>query len=100
MTKTIKRINHHKEWALNAMEENENCRNDDLELLFHVLSNKGVYFTDSQKQAIRFSGVEFKSLLRQRQRIQAEGKYLPTNPEILKKRRKMAAKYAKYYSEL
>lgn len=97
---TRKRINHHKELAIKAMEENDKCRNDDLELLFHVFSNKGIHFTDIQKLAIKSSGVEIKTLFRQRQRIQAEGKFLPTNPETLKKRRKLAAYFAEYYTEL
>lgn len=97
---TKKRINSHREMAIKAMEENSICRDSDLELLFQVLYNKGVILNESQKYAIRHCGVEFKTLLRQRQRLQAEGKYLPTNPEIAKKRRKLAAEFSEHYSDL
>jgi hypothetical protein len=97
---TKKRINRHREMAIEAMEQNPICRDSDLELLFQVLYNKGVILSDSQKYAIRNSGVEFKTLLRQRQLLQSQGLFLPINPEVAKKRRRMAAEYAEHYSEV
>jgi hypothetical protein len=95
-----KRINKHQVMAIYAMESNPECRNDDMELIIQVLSNQGVNLTESQKHAIKTCGVEFKTLLRQRQYLQSIGKYLPTRPEVLKKRRKLSADCSEYYAEL
>lgn len=100
MSKTRRRINKHMEMAINAMESNPICRDNDLELYFQVLSNKGITLSDKIKDEIRFSGIEFKTLVRQRQQLQHDGKYLPTTLEIRKKRRKLAAEFAEHYSEL
>ena len=98
--KTKKRINRHKMMAMEALENNPESRNNDLELILQVWAVHGLGLTESQKYTIRTCGVEIKTLLRERQLIQAEGKFLPTNPEVLKKRRKLAAEYAENYSEV
>jgi hypothetical protein len=100
MTNTKKKLNNHREMVIKAMETNPECRNDDTELVIQVLSDKGINLTESQKYAIKTCGVEFKTLLRQRQRLQSEGKYLPTKPEIMKRRRKLAVEYTEHYSEV
>jgi hypothetical protein len=97
---TKKRINRHKEMAIEALNSNPECRNNDLELLFQVWENQGLTIDDNIKEEIKHSGVDIKTLFRQRQLIQSQGKFLPTTPEVLKKRRKLAADYSEYYSEL
>lgn len=94
------KINRHQVMAIYALESNPECRNDDTELMLEVLSNQGVILTEEQKNAIKHCGVEFKTLLRQRQFLQSKGYFLPTKKEVLKKRRKLAAEYAEYYSEM
>ena len=94
------KINRHQVMAMYALEHNEECRNDDMELILQVLSNQGVNLTESQKYAIKHCGVDFKTLLRQRQLLQSKGFFLPTKPEVLKKRRKLAAECSEFYSEL
>ena len=42
----------------------------------------------------------FESLRRCRQKIQEDGRFLPTDPEILKKRRKLAEKFRKILPHL
>lgn len=96
---TKKRINSHKQMVIAALSNNLLCREDDLELFFEALCNKGVNLTESQKYAIKHSGVEFKTLLRERQRLQSNGEFLPSNPEILKKRKKLALEFTEHYSK-
>ena len=42
----------------------------------------------------------FESVRRARQLIQAEGRYLPTDPKVLKKRRKLAEAYRRVIPQL
>lgn len=94
-----KTINKHRNWAINAMKENENARNNDWDLLLTALENQGVYFSELQKSHIKHCGINYHTLLRERQKIQSDGELLPTNPEILEKRRLLAADYAEHYSQ-
>jgi len=47
----------------------------------------------------KYDGV-FETIRRTRQKIQEEGRYLPTDPEVLKKRKKLAEKYRKIINRL
>jgi hypothetical protein len=96
---TGKRINSHRQMVMAALSNNLLCREDDLELFFEVLCSKGVNLSENQKYSIKHSGVEFKTLLRERQRFQSKGEFLPSNPEVLKKRKKLASEYTEHYSE-
>jgi ribosomal protein S17E len=42
----------------------------------------------------------FESIRRARQKIQEEGRYLPTDPEVLRKRRRLAEKYRRVIPRL
>lgn len=94
-----KKINRHKELALEVLELSEDARNSDWDLLFDSLSISGVEIDLNTQKVIKSSGVNIHTLVRERRRIQANGLFLPTNPEVLKKRRLLAADYAEHYSE-
>jgi len=46
------------------------------------------------------SATRFETIRRMRQKIQEEGRYLPTDPQILEKRRKLAKVYGRVISRL
>jgi len=46
------------------------------------------------------SATRFETIRRMRQKIQEEGRYLPTDPQILEKRRKLAKVYGRVISQL
>lgn len=94
-----KRINRHKKFAMDALEVDENSRNNDWDLIFTSLTLNGVDISEEQQKAIKSSGINIHTLIRERRYIQKSGLYPPTNPEVLKKRRLLAADYAEHYSE-
>ncbi len=94
-----KRINKHRNWAVNAMKYNKEARNDDWELLFTTLALNGVVLNEAQKFQIKESGINYHTLLRERQRIQSSGQLLPTNKTVLEKRKLAEKEYKDYYSE-
>ena len=91
------RFNKHKEWVTKAMEENEMARNSDWHLLFTVLKNRGIILNNSTIKEIINSEVNMHTLLRERQRIQSKGKLMPTDIDVLKRRRQLKNKYRNNY---
>lgn len=93
------RFNKHRNWAKAAMKKNPDTRNSDWLLLFQVLADNGVYLSGISKKQILESGVNFHTLLRERQRIQSNGELLPTDYEVLKRRRLLEKEYTEHYSK-
>lgn len=94
-----KKINRHKEMAEQAMVSNPNTRNSDWTLLFEVLEQKGINLSKQLRINIVMSGINIHTLVRERRKIQSTGSFLPTDPEVLKRRRLLAADYAEHYGE-
>lgn len=99
LEKVRNRVNKHRNWATNAMKANPNARNNDWELLFTALELNGVPLSSFTKQKIIETGINYHSLLRERQRIQSSGDLLPTCPKVLKSRRLLASYHAEIYGE-
>ena len=90
-------FNKHRHYCKEAMTANEDARNSDWHLLFTALAQKGIELSDSQIWHIMHSGINMHTLIRERQRIQSSGELLPTNPEVLKKRRLLQEEYREHY---
>lgn len=80
-------FNRHREWAKAAMRKNAEARNSDWELMFQILEDEGIALRDKHKEAIRNSGLNMHTMVRERRRLQAEGEYIPTRTEVLKVRK-------------
>ena len=80
-----------------------NARNSDLYLTILYLrkfTELGKYIKYIPYNVIkRYEGI-FESIRRTRQKIQEQGRYLPTDEEVLRKRRKLAKKYRRIINEL
>ena len=94
-----KGFNRHHQMAVDAMEKNPNTRNDDLELFFYALFQKGVFIPVELRQQIKKSEVNFKTLIRERQKLQAQGKYPPTREDIMQRRGQRAIDFQEHYSQ-
>lgn len=74
------------------------ARNSDLYLTILYLrkfTELGKYIRYIPYNVIKkYDGV-FETIRRTRQKIQEEGRYLPTDPEVLRRRKKLAQKYKK-----
>lgn len=89
----------HGEIALESLEKNPNTRNCDWDLFFDALYRQdGIKIPEEVRYNIKNSKVNFKTIVRERQRIQNSGIYLPTNPEVSKRRNKYCASYIEHYS--
>lgn len=99
MKKRIRsKINRHRELAKTILENYPNARNDDWDLLFWALNENNVYIPFSIRDKIKKSGLNYHSLLRERQKLQSEGYYIPTDLEIIKRRRISEEVYREHYS--
>lgn len=79
------------------LERNPDSRNSDKYLIYlYVHEVLGVPITYEQWQKI--SGVSFESIRRVRQKIQEEGRYLPTDPEVARKRGRNQEEIRNYYA--
>jgi len=80
-----------------------NARNSDFYLTILYLrrfTDLGKYIKYIPYNVIkRYEGI-FETIRRTRQKIQEEGKYLPTDEEVLRRRRKLAKKYRRLIHEL
>jgi len=80
-----------------------NARNSDLYLTILYLrkfTELGKYIKYIPYRVIKqYEGI-FESIRRTRQKIQEQGRYLPTDEEVLRKRRKLAKKYRRIINEL
>jgi len=80
------------------------ARNSDMYLLILYIRN----FVPELSKYIRYIPYEIirkyeglpESVRRARQKIQEEGRYLPTDPEVLRKRRRLAEKFRKVIPKL
>lgn len=71
-------------------------RNSDMELLFAVWTQAGVYLTPTQKEAIRKS-FSPETIRRIRQKIQEQGEYL-ANENVLKERNQLQKAHRKLHA--
>ena len=92
-------FNRHHQMAVDAMEKFPNTRNDDLELFFVALFQKGVFVPVEIREKIKKSEVNFKTLIRERQKLQAQGKYPPTRDDIMQRRGQRASDFSEHYSQ-
>ena len=80
------------------LEKHPNARNSDLYLIilyFRYFTELGKYIKYIPYDIIKkYDGIT-ETIRRMRQKIQEEGRYLPTDPEVLKKRRKLYELYKK-----
>jgi hypothetical protein len=90
-------FNKHRHYCKEAMNAVEESRNSDWVLLFTALEQNGVELSESQRKSIMKSGINMHTLIRERQRIQSSGELLPTNPEVIKKRRLLQEEYREEY---
>lgn len=70
-----------------VLNQNTLARDSDQELIIQVLLKRGIEFTFRQLQIVR--ELNFESVRRTRQRLQATGKFLPS-PEVAEQRKKKA----------
>ena len=88
----LKTVKERVEWIL---QKYPNARNSDLYLTIIYLrkfTELGKYIKFIPYEVIRkYDGI-FETIRRTRQKIQEEGKYLPTDPSVLRRRRKLAMK--------
>jgi hypothetical protein len=90
----------HKDIVMESLEKNENSRNCDWELFFDSLERvEGKYIPNYMRQYIKNSAINFKTLMRERQRIQSSGLFPPTDEEVLRKRKLYQEEYTEHYSE-
>jgi len=79
------------------------ARNSDLYLTILYLrkfAELGKYIRYIPYNVIKkYEGI-FETIRRTRQKIQEQGKYLPTDPEVLKRRKKLAEKYKKIINKI
>lgn len=92
-------IKRHKDYALKSLRNNEDARNCDWELFFDALERENNIFIPSFiKEAIKYSKVNYKTLIRQRAMIQSEGLFLPTDAKVISKRRLKQQEIQKHFS--
>jgi hypothetical protein len=79
------------------LKKHPNARNSDFYLVIlyirYFVPELAKYIDYIPYEIIRKYDGLFETIRRTRQKIQEEGKYLPTDPEVLKKRRRLAEKY-------
>ena len=96
----LKTVKERVEWIL---QKYPNARNSDLYLTIIYLrkfTELGKYIKFIPYEVIKkYDGI-FETIRRTRQKIQEEGKYLPTDPNVLRKRRKLAEKFRKVMPKL
>lgn len=90
-------FNKHRNYCKEAMNAVEEARNSDWILLFTALEQNGVILSTDERIGILESGINMHTLIRERQRIQSSGELLPTNPEVIKKRRLLQEEYREHY---
>jgi len=100
LAQKLKTVKEQVEWLLERYPES---RNDDFYL--YILYVR--HFEPELSRYIEFIPFElikkstrFETIRRCRQKIQEEGRYLPTDPKILRKRRKLAEAYRKVMPRL
>jgi hypothetical protein len=79
------------------LNENEDCRNHDNILIpkFWERYNKVDFQSKECIESLK-TATGAATIIRARQRLQAQGKFLPTNPEILEARKKQEARIRNY----
>ena len=96
MTEVKKELEKVKDIVLKILEEDDRARNDDKYLIWRVMrkfTNFYVPFEDFDKIP------SYESVRRVRAYIQnVEHKFMPTNPEVMKKRRHNEEEWKKYFS--
>jgi len=85
------------------LERYPNARNSDLYLIILYLrkfTELGKYIKYIPYEVIKkYDGI-MESIRRSRQKIQEEGRFLPTDPDVLKRRRRLAEKFRKVIPRL
>jgi len=99
----LERLRTVKERVEYLLEKYPNARNSDLYLIILYLrkfTELGKYIKYIPYEVIRkYDGV-MESIRRARQKIQEEGRYLPTDPNVLKRRRRLAEKFRRVVPKL
>lgn len=67
------------------LQDYESTRNSDAVLILGMLQVNGAELNDRQKRLVL--SLQYEAITRQRRKLQEAGKYLPTDPEVAKKRR-------------
>ena len=62
-----------------------NCRNSDSDLIIGILHAHGVFLSQHDRDIIR--GINFESITRMRRKLQNAGEYIPTDPEVARRRK-------------
>ena len=101
--RVLERLKTVKERVEYLLKKYPSARNSDLYLAilyFRKFTELGKYIDYIPYSLIKKYDGTFESVRRARQKIQEEGRYLPTDPEVLKKRRKLEKIYRKIVHEL
>jgi len=100
LLKKLKTVKERVEWLLQRF---PNARNSDLYLTILYLryfTELGSYIKYIPYELIKkYDGI-FETIRRTRQKLQEQGKYLPTDPQVLKRRRKLAKMMRKVIREV
>lgn len=90
----------HADIAIESLEKNPHTRNDDWDLFFDALyRQKGISIPLDVRVKIKHSNINFKTLMRERQRIQRKGLFPPTDEEVARKRSLYREEYKEHYSQ-
>lgn len=81
----MKHRSKHAQQVENLLHDYEQCRNSDSILIIGMLQINGATLTDNQKRIIK--EMNFEGMTRERRKLQEAGKYLPTDPEVSRRRR-------------
>lgn len=71
--------------TIKMLQQHERTRNSDSDLQIGVLYMIGFQMTEQQRELFR--SVSMESIRRTRQKLQKEGKYLPTDPAVARRRK-------------
>lgn len=85
----MKHRSKHAKQAEQLLKDFVQCRNSDSILIIGMLQMNGANLSLAQKRIIH--GMNFEAITRERRKLQEAGKYLPTDPAVLRKRRIKAA---------
>jgi hypothetical protein len=72
------------------LEENQEARNNDTILIVLFMEQEGINGWSKLMDSAKRQSINFESIRRARQFIQAKGEYLPTDETIIKRRRLQA----------
>jgi len=99
----LERLRTTKERVEHILAKYPNARNSDLYLTILYLrmyTELGKYIKYIPYEIIRkYDGI-FETIRRTRQKIQEEGRFLPTDPEVIRKRKRLAEKFRRMVNKI